>query len=238
MTPPNELAEKAPESDASLADAANQGEKRVGGVAVEKKKPFSMIRSFVLADFITLGNATCGTGSILACMAYLAEGRRNWLWTAVGLIPLALICDVLDGTVARWRHRQSPLGADLDSLADVVSFGVAPAAIGYTIGLRGGWDAIALIFFVACGISRLARYNVTAAALTTNRGKVAFYEGTPIPTSVALVLALGIAFGKDRTFDALWFGVMHLGPFDLHPLALAYALSGSAMISTIRIPKP
>ena len=59
------------------------------------------------------------------------------------LLPLALVCDVLDGYVARLdRSRQSRLGADLDSLADVISFGVAPAVLGYTLGLRGGWDML------------------------------------------------------------------------------------------------
>ncbi len=197
-----------------------------------------MIRSFVLADFITLGNASCGTGAIFSCLAYVADGQRSWIWTALVLLPLALLCDVLDGTVARWRHRQSPLGADLDSLADVVSFGVAPAVLGFTLGMRGGWDAALLLFFVACGISRLARYNVTADSLATETGKVAYYEGTPIPTSLAIVLVLGIAFANGRIGDAFWFGVTRIGPLDLHPLALLYLLSGSLMISTIRIPKP
>lgn len=203
-----------------------------------KKRSFSMIRSFVLADFITLGNASSGTGAILACMAHLATGERGFLWAAFVLLPIALVCDILDGTVARWRHRQSPLGADLDSLADVVSFGVAPAALGFTLGLRGGWDAVVLIFFVACGISRLARFNVTADELSEGTGKVAYYEGTPIPTSLGIVLLLGIAFANARTGADMWWGATRLGPFVLHPLSLVYAASGSLMISTIRIPKP
>ena len=72
---------------------------------------------------------------------------------------------MLDGYVARLnRTRQSVLGADLDSLADVISFGVAPAVLGFTLGLRGGWDMLVLTYFVVCGVSRLARFNVTAAA--------------------------------------------------------------------------
>ena len=76
--------------------------------------------------------------------------------------------DVGDGIVARGR-RHSPFGADLDSLADIVSFGVAPAVLGFTLGMRGGWDALVLCAFVCCGVSRLARYNVTAAALSGDR---------------------------------------------------------------------
>lgn len=197
-----------------------------------------MIRSFALADFITLANAFSGTGAILACMAHLATGERKFVWNALVLLPVALVCDFLDGTVARWRHKNSPYGADLDSLADVVSFGVAPAALGFTLGLRGGWDVVILLYFVACGISRLARYNVTADELSDERGKVSYYEGTPIPTSLGLVVVLGAAFANQRTNDALWWGIVSLGPMDLHPLALLYFLSGSLMISTFRVPKP
>lgn len=203
--------------------------------ALPKKKPFSMVRTFVLADLITLGNAFCGTGAVLASMSYVATGDRAAIWGALILLPLALVCDALDGAVARWRRRSSPLGADLDSLADIVSFGVAPAALGFALGLRGGWDAAALCFFVACGISRLARYNVTAAALSDESGKVKYYEGTPIPTSLALVLVLGIAFARG---GALWLGETTLGPWTFHPLTLMYVVSGALMVSTIRIPKP
>lgn len=202
-------------------------------------KHFSLLRSLAPADFITLGNAALGMGTILSSLAYL-EHHDPWnLWLAFALAPLALICDVLDGFVARWRKRSSPYGADLDSLADIVSFGVAPAVLGYACGLSGGWDAVVLIYFVACGIGRLARFNVTAAALTTDRGKVSHFEGTPIPTSLLLVVALAVAFGMERTGDDLWFGILQLGPFEFHPLVLMYAVSGSGMVTaTLEIPKP
>lgn len=206
--------------------------------SVSKKKPFSLIRTFALADVITLGNAASGMGAVLASMSYTATKERAAIWTALFLLPLALICDAADGAVARWRRKSSPLGADLDSLADIVSFGVAPAALGFALGLRGGWDAVMLCGFVACGIGRLARYNVTAAALADATGKVKYYEGTPIPTSLALVFALGIAWKQGAVHDALWFGSVELGPFVLHPLSLMYVVSGSMMISTIKVPKP
>ena len=205
---------------------------------VVKKVPFSMVRTFVLADLITLGNAFCGTGAVLASMSYVATKDRSAIWAALILLPLALVCDALDGAVARWRRKSSPLGADLDSLADIVSFGVAPAALGFALGLRGGWDAVGLCFFVACGISRLARYNVTSASLSDETGKVRYYEGTPIPTSLGLVLVLGIAFGRDSVADAIWGGSLALGPWNLHPLSLMYVVSGALMVSTFRIPKP
>ncbi|HLM75495.1 MAG TPA: CDP-alcohol phosphatidyltransferase family protein [Polyangiaceae bacterium] len=205
----------------------------------ERPRRFSMLRSFALADAFTFANASSGTGAIFLCLSYIDEHRAGYLWAALGLLPIALVCDALDGAVARWRHKHSALGADLDSLADVVSFGVAPAVLGYTLGMRGGWDALILIYFVGCGISRLARYNVTSTSLADERGKVRYYEGTPIPTSLAIVALLAAAFGTGNVHDALWLGSFRLGPATLHPLCLIYAVSGSLMVSaTIRIPKP
>jgi CDP-diacylglycerol--serine O-phosphatidyltransferase len=201
----------------------------------------SMLRSYTPADALTIGNAACGTIAIFLCLDYLAAGSRGFLWMAFLLLPLALVCDVLDGYIARLdRTRQSALGADLDSLADVISFGVAPAVLGFTLGLRGGWDMLILTFFVVCGVSRLARFNVTAAALAdADTGKVKYFEGTPIPTSIVLVLLLGVATFVGRVNDHLLFGAVRVGPAALHPLALLYGISGSAMISaTLRIPKP
>ena len=200
-----------------------------------------MLRSYTWADVLTIANASCGTIAIFLCLDYLATDRPRFLWAAFILLPTALVCDVLDGYVARLnRKRQSVLGADLDSLADVISFGVAPAVLGFTLGMRGGWDMLILTYFVVCGVSRLARFNVTASALADeSTGKVKYFEGTPIPTSVLLVIVLGIANYLGRVDDNLWFGVVRIGPAELHPLALMFFASGSAMISaTLRIPKP
>jgi CDP-diacylglycerol--serine O-phosphatidyltransferase len=200
-----------------------------------------MLRSYSPADALTIGNAACGTIAIFLCLDYIASGNRRFLWAAFLLLPAALVCDVLDGYVARLsKSRQSVLGADLDSLADVISFGVAPAVLGFTLGLQGGWDMVILTYFVVCGVSRLARFNVTAAALAdADTGKVKYFEGTPIPSSILIVALLGIALALGRIDERLWFGVYQLGPALIHPLALVYGASGSAMISaTLRIPKP
>lgn len=200
-----------------------------------------MIRSYTWADYFTIGNAACGTIAIFLCLDYLATGTSRFLWTAFVLLPAALVCDVLDGYVARLdRRRQSLLGADLDSLADVISFGVAPAVLGFTLGLRGGWDMAILTFFVVCGVSRLARFNVAASALAdASTGKVKYFEGTPIPTSIVIVAVLGLAQYLGHVDDHLWFGVLKIGPALLHPLTVLFGISGSAMISaTLRIPKP
>jgi len=207
---------------------------------VSRRRHLSMLRSFTAADLLTIGNAACGTVAIFLCLNYVASGERRFLWSTFVLLPAALVCDVLDGYVARLnRARQSRLGADLDSLADVISFGVAPAILGFTLGLRGGWDMLILTYFVVCGVSRLARFNVTAEALAdTDTGKVKYFEGTPIPTSIVLVAVLGVAFHLDRVGNDIWLGSVRLGAATLHPLALMYAVSGSAMISaTLRIPK-
>jgi CDP-diacylglycerol--serine O-phosphatidyltransferase len=207
----------------------------------DRRRHLSMLRSYTPADALTLGNAACGTIAIFLCLNYLAEDDRQHLWTAFVLLPLALVCDVLDGYVARLnRRRQSALGGDLDSLADIISFGVAPAVLGFTLGLRGGWDMLVLAYFVICGVSRLARFNVTAESLAdASTGKVKYFEGTPIPSSILIVLLLGIAFALGHTDEQLWLGSVRIGPAGFHPLTIVYGLSGSAMISaTLRIPKP
>jgi CDP-diacylglycerol--serine O-phosphatidyltransferase len=100
---------------------------------------------------------------------------------------------------------------------------------------------VALIYFVCCGVSRLARFNVTAEALAagSDSGKVAYFEGTPIPTSVVLTAGAGLrrVAGPPRRKN-LW-RRLDLGPWEFHPLSLLFIASGSMMISkTLRIPKP
>ena len=201
-------------------------------------KPFSMIREFHLADWFTLANAVCGAGALFSIMTYLEVNDVRHVYFACGLVFAALIFDVLDGRVARWRQKASTMGQELDSLADVISFGVAPAIIAYGCGMQGLYDRIVLAYFIACGVSRLARYNVTAEALSEGTGKVKYFEGTPIPTSILLVLLMAMAAWFGAVGQDLWFGEVTLAGFKLHPLVLMFALSGSLMISRFRIPKP
>jgi len=203
-----------------------------------KPKHFSMIREFHLADFFTLANAACGTACILLAMLYVANESLRFFLFAAAMAPAAFIFDVLDGRIARARNQHSSLGRELDSLSDVISFGVAPAALGFAAGMQGGWDVAMLLYFVCCGVSRLARYNVTAESLAGDSGKVKYFEGTPIPTSVVIVGVLAYFAWDARIGEDLWGGVMQLGPWMVHPLALIYAVSGSLMISkTLHIPK-
>jgi CDP-diacylglycerol--serine O-phosphatidyltransferase len=198
-----------------------------------------MIRSFHLADVFTLLNGALGAGAVLAFMRFLVDGRMVFFWLGAGFLPIAVVMDALDGRIARRRGVASPMGQELDSLADVVSFGVAPAAMAFAAGMRGGWDALLLLYFVGCGISRLARYNVTASAAAAAETKVKYFEGFPIPTSLLLVALLAALVGLDLWQQRLPLGALSFAGMTLHPLSLLFGLHGSAMISkTLRIPKP
>ena len=201
-----------------------------------------MIRGFHLADFFTLANAACGVAAVFCAMAYVGSGALAQFLAAAALAPAALLFDVLDGRVARSRAQHSALGRELDSLADVDDRARTPttdAALAYAAGMRGALDWVALLYFVCCGVSRLARYNVTAETLAEGTGKVRYFEGTPIPTSVILTALLAYAAWQGRIGDSLYGGALTLGTWTLHPLVLLFVLSGTLMISkTLRIPKP
>jgi len=202
------------------------------------RRHLTMLRDFSAADLITLANGFAGTGSILATLQYMDTRDHRILWLAFALLPAAMVFDVLDGRVARWRQRSTLLGRELDSLADLISFGVAPAVLAFAVGIRGAWDALVLVYFVSCGLSRLARYNVTAADLADASGKVRYFEGTPIPTTLVLVALLALLTWLDRIDQNLPFGVIRFLGGAFHPLVLLFVLSGTAMISkTLRVPK-
>jgi CDP-diacylglycerol---serine O-phosphatidyltransferase len=194
---------------------------------------FSMIRSLHLADLFTIVNGFCGVAALFQVMTFISTREPRHVYVAALLVPLAGFFDLMDGRVARWRHKASPMGRELDSLADVISFGVAPAGIAFAAGLDSWLDQAILMYFVGCGLSRLARYNVTAEALTSEMGKVGHFEGTPIPTSIVPLALLMWAFYRGTLYPVQWLGV------DFHLVSLLFLLSGSLMISkTLKIPKP
>lgn len=194
---------------------------------------FSLVRSLHLADFFTIGNGLCGMLAIFAALEFAARGNAAQVYLAGGLIVAALVLDVLDGHIARWRHAASAMGRELDSLADVISFGAAPAAIAFAVGLDTPVDQFLLVWFALCGLSRLARFNVTAATLADATGKVKYFEGTPIPTSIVPLGLLVWAFARGDLYPVHVLGV------EFHLPALLFFLSGCLMISkTLRIPKP
>ena len=202
-------------------------------MAQTQRKHFSMIRGFHLADLLTIANGCCGIAAVFHAMRFLERQDRRQIYFAAVLIPMAIVFDVLDGRIARWRHTNSPMGRELDSLADVISFGVAPAAIAFAVGLNTVVDQIVLMYFAVCGLSRLARYNVTADQLATPSGAVRYFDGTPIPSSVVPLVLLMLAFRGGNLFPAQVAGA------PLHLIVLLFLLSGSLMISkTLHIPKP
>jgi len=139
---------------------------------------------YVIPSLFTVGNMLCGFASVLYAL-------HDQLERAAYLIMLAGLLDGLDGRIARLTHSTSEFGKEYDSLADVVSFGVAPAILAYQWGLRGlgrwGWG-VAFLFLVA-GSVRLARFNVKAGAADRR-----FFTGLPIPTGAgALTLMVLVA---------------------------------------------
>merc|ERR1712000_169916 len=149
--------------------------------AVDKQKKllseetghFSLIRAMHLADLITELNGFCGVMSIFSSLRYClgSPSSHGNLWLAMFLMPLGLFFDFMDGKVARWRKKSSLMGQELDSLADLISFGVAPAMAAFTIGMRSLADTVLLTFFVLCGLTRLARFNVTVSTLPKDAGR-------------------------------------------------------------------
>jgi CDP-diacylglycerol--serine O-phosphatidyltransferase len=148
---------------------------------------------FLLPNLITLSSVFCGFYAILLC----GQGAEEQdFYRAALLIVYAMFFDTIDGRVARLTKTQSALGVQLDSLADVISFGVAPASLLYRWSLQaeGTVGLLACFAFVSCGVIRLARFNV----LTTNDsgapkkpGK--YILGLPIPGAAGIVVSLVVA---------------------------------------------
>lgn len=201
-----------------------------------------MIRQLHLADAITMLNALCGFLSIISSVRYAMSGFDSGQYTvrAMALIPLGLFFDFFDGRVARWRNKSSLMGQELDSLADLISFGVAPAICAFTLGLRTTLDTTLLGLFVICGLARLARFNVTTANIPKDKGgKAKYFEGTPIPTTLVLVGLMFASWTQGRVHDNIVFGTLMDGTvFEFHPAVLLFSASGCAMISkSLHVPK-
>ncbi|PCH01299.1 Translation elongation/initiation factor/Ribosomal, beta-barrel [Penicillium occitanis (nom. inval.)] len=221
-----------------------------GDVSQEKQKSllqaekghFTMVRTLHLADLITELNGFCGFMSVLSSMRYLSEPESlNNIWFALAFMPFGLFFDFMDGRVARWRKKSSLMGQELDSLADLISFGVAPAVAAFALGMRTLADHLFLSFFVLCGLTRLARFNVTAAVLPKDKsGKSKYFEGTPIPTSLSIASLMAYWVSQGWIHENLPYGtVLQDSVLEFHPVVLLFAVWGCLMVSkTLRIPKP
>ncbi|GAB1216764.1 CDP-diacylglycerol-serine O-phosphatidyltransferase [Aspergillus terreus] len=156
-------------------------------------------------------------------------------------MPFGLFFDFMDGKIARWRRKSSLMGQELDSLADLISFGMAPAAAAFALGVRTPVDHLFLSFFVLCGLTRLARFNVTVAVLPKDKtGKSKYFEGTPIPTTLSIASLMAYWVSQGWVQDDLPLGLIAGGTaFEFHPIVLLFVLHGCMMVSkTIHIPKP
>lgn len=168
---------------------------------------------FVLPTLFTVGNLFCGYLSIWCSI-------RGTFEVAAYLIIVAAVLDALDGRIARLTHSASEFGEEYDSLADLVSFGVAPAVLAYSWGLsdfsQPGW--LASFLFVVCGSMRLARFNIQTHVVDKK-----YFIGLPIPAAAGTISTL-VLVTPEPLVDRLWMTGL---------LALTIILS-YLMISTIR----
>jgi CDP-diacylglycerol---serine O-phosphatidyltransferase len=148
---------------------------------------------FILPTLFTVGNLFCGYLSVWCSI-------RGTFETAAILIIVAAVLDLLDGRIARLTNSASRFGAEYDSLADLVSFGVAPAVLAYSWGLadfhRLGW--MASFLFVVCGSMRLARFNIQTRVVDKK-----YFIGLPIPAAAATISALVLAT-PERLVSQVW----------------------------------
>ena len=148
---------------------------------------------FILPNLFTLGSVLCGYYAILICSD---QPTGDDFYRAALLIIFALFFDTIDGRVARLTKTQSAIGVQLDSLADIVSFGVAPAILVYHWSLEELGTAGMLVgfVFVGCGAIRLARFNVTS---TSDDGQPQapgkYTQGMPIPAAAAILISIVVA---------------------------------------------
>ncbi|KAK5107158.1 hypothetical protein LTR62_001683 [Meristemomyces frigidus] len=203
---------------------------------------FSLIRAYHLADFITLMNGFCGVMSIMSSMRYCLEPTHTGnLWAALALMPFGLFFDFFDGKVARWRGKSSLMGAELDSLADLISFGVAPAACAFSLGMRTPLDQFLLTCFVLSGLARLARFNVTAGSVPHDAsGKAAYFEGLPIPTSLTIAGLMAFWASRGWVQGSIPMGTVMQGSIlEMHPVVGLFLAHACCMLSkTLHVPKP
>ena len=180
----------------------------------------------------------CGFMAVLSAMKYCQGNTSDTanLWWAFFFMPFGLFFDFFDGKVARWRKKSSLMGQELDSLADLISFGVAPASVGFALGFRTTLDQILLSFYVLCGLTRLARFNVTVAMIPHDEsGKSKYFEGTPIPFACLTSSAIMATFtSMGLIHDKLPLGTFLPGSLvEFHPVALLFVINGCLMTSKV-----
>lgn len=208
---------------------------------IADNRHFSMVRNLHMADFITLLNGFSGFYSIISCLRFTLTGQSHYVQRAHFFILLGLFFDFFDGRVARLRNKSSLMGQELDSLADLISFGVSPACIAFAIGFQSTIDVLLLTFWVLCGLTRLARFNVSTNNIPKDEhGKAHYFEGLPIPSNLMWVGFMAYLVYKEYILDNLPGGIFFKGTFlEFHGIAILFALQGCGEISkSLHIPKP
>jgi CDP-diacylglycerol--serine O-phosphatidyltransferase len=184
---------------------------------------------FALPSIVTMISVLCGFSSVVMSLNAAGENPQVYFQWAAVLLVLAGVFDGLDGRIARATNTATEFGVQLDSLADVLSFGMAPAILAYRYGffqlgmgdhhLRAvGWAAS--FFFIACGALRLARFNVQVGAVDAR-----FFVGMPIPAGAACVASVILAWPTPPTAS-------HYA----YLFALELFAVGLLMVSTVRFP--
>lgn len=178
---------------------------------------------FVLPNLFTVSSIFLGFYALVLCAG---DATPQQLYQAALAIFFAMFFDGFDGRVARMTKTQSEFGVQLDSLADVISFGAAPALLVYKWALAPlGFVGIFVAFlFVACGALRLARFNVLAQR--GEKGSSRFFVGLPIPLAAGAIVALVIA--HYRQFGSTTDRATHA------PVAAVVVVLSFLMVSTIR----
>jgi CDP-diacylglycerol--serine O-phosphatidyltransferase len=183
---------------------------------MKKRRPRIRMRRgvYILPNLFTTGNLFCGFWAIVSVF------QERFEYAAYAIL-LASVFDVLDGKVARLSGATSKFGVQYDSLADLVSFGIAPAVLAFSWALRpyGRFGWLAAFLFVVCGALRLARFNVMSAS-----GETKFFKGLPIPAA-ASIIALTILLYL-RLIETGWVK-------DIVILVMIYVLA-FLMVSSIR----
>jgi CDP-diacylglycerol--serine O-phosphatidyltransferase len=186
------------------------------------------VRIYFLPNLLTAGNLACGFFALTWIFKYQEGEDFDPVKTAIKLILAAFAFDLFDGRLARLAHKESRFGREFDSLADIVSFGVAPAFLIYRIVLQEfEWGWIIAAIYLVCGGIRLARFNVLSTRPGSSDGRE--FVGFPIPSAAALVVSVTMLImwmvGHDRT----------LGNWRFVLPALMLLLSG-LMVSNVRYP--
>ena len=198
------------------------------------------VKIHLLPNLFTAGNLACGFFALTWIFKYAVAPKLEYIQSAIYLILAAFAFDFFDGRVARVMRKESPFGREFDSLADLVSFGVAPAFLVYSIILqefeKTGWMVAAI--YLVCGGIRLARFNVLTL-FNEGKGKPKdTFIGLPIPSGAALVVSVTwfmLWIREDNIIAPRGSAEHPLGPLRFVLPALMLLVSG-LMISNVRYP--